>query len=66
MASFDIVAAVNQRKTCAHTYIDTQDEEEAMLEVAGHGSLKTLATGVFLNIGLNLFSNGTCVFLKGF
>lgn len=37
------------------TYIDTQDKEEAMLEAAVHGALKTLVTDVFVNIRLNLF-----------
>lgn len=48
---------IKERHT--HTSIATQDKEEAMAEVAGRGPLKTLATGVFLTIRPNLFSNGT-------
>lgn len=54
MASFDFRAVINQKRTHTQTYIDTQDKEEAMLEVAVHGALKPLVTGVFLNVTFNL------------
>lgn len=37
-----------------------------MAEVAGRGPLKTLATGVFLTIRPNLFSNGTDILFSPF
>ena len=64
MASFDFRAVINQRGTQTYTHTDTQDEEEAKLEVAVHGALKTLVTDVFFNIKLNLFFNGIRVVSK--
>lgn len=41
MASFDFRATIYQVETLTHASADTKDEEEAMMEVAGHGASVT-------------------------